>query len=178
MDMSASADLGLLILRVYLGINFLAYGAQKLFGLFGGPGLKGWTGYVASLRMRPARWVALFGAVSETGAAILLLLGLLVPLASAAIIASMVVATFTVHIKNGYFNSKGGFTYPLSIIAIAAALAFTGPGSTAIGTSSWQLAWLGSMSGPVGVALGVLGAVLVLSTRSRVTDATLTGSKA
>ena len=33
-------DLGLLIIRVIIGISFFAHGAQKLFGWFGGYGLK------------------------------------------------------------------------------------------------------------------------------------------
>jgi putative oxidoreductase len=49
------ADLGLLILRLTLGTVFLAHGAQKAFGAFGGPGFTGATGFIGSLGFRPAR---------------------------------------------------------------------------------------------------------------------------
>lgn len=166
MDAATSTDIGLLILRLYIGVNFLAYGGQKLLGLFGGPGLTGWTGYVRSLRIRPAQLVAPAGAVIEAGAAILLLLGLFVPVAAAGIIATMLIATVTVHLKNGYFNAKGGFTYPLSLIVIVTALSFVGAGSYAVGSTAWQQAGLQGWSGPFAVVLGVLGATLVLATRS------------
>src|SRR3989449_8277224 len=53
------ADLGLLALRLTLGLVFLSHGAQKAFGAFGGPGFAGATGFIGSLGFRPARlWAA------------------------------------------------------------------------------------------------------------------------
>jgi len=53
-------DLGLLLLRLTLGTVFLAHGAQKAFGSFGGPGFEGATGFIGSMGFRPARaWAAL-----------------------------------------------------------------------------------------------------------------------
>jgi len=46
------ADLGLLALRVALGFVFLAHGAQKAFGSFGGPGFAPATGFVGSIGFR------------------------------------------------------------------------------------------------------------------------------
>jgi putative oxidoreductase len=48
-------DLGLTILRVFVGVLIAGHGAQKLFGLFGGPGLSGTTGMMGSLGLKPAR---------------------------------------------------------------------------------------------------------------------------
>src|SRR5439155_94948 len=54
------ANLGLLALRVTLGLVFLGHGAQKAFGAFGGPGFNGMTGFIGSLGLRPARfWTGL-----------------------------------------------------------------------------------------------------------------------
>ncbi|GAA3930860.1 DoxX family protein [Microbacterium soli] len=158
-------DIGMLLVRVYLGVNFIAYGGQKLFGLFGGPGLKGWSSYLRSLRMRSAGIIGPISAACEAGAAILMLLGLLIPLAAAGLIASMLVATFAVHWKNGYFNAKGGFTYPLAIIVLASAVAFAGPGSFAVGATWWQTLDLGAVGGLVALGLGVIGAGGALLTR-------------
>src|SRR5256712_6940862 len=56
------ADLGLLALRVTLGVVFLGHGAQKAFGAFGGPGFAGAAGFIGSLGFRPARlWAGLAG---------------------------------------------------------------------------------------------------------------------
>jgi putative membrane protein len=126
------ADLGLLILRLYLGVNFLAYGLQKVFGAFGGPGLSGYAGYIESMRFRPAKPMGYIGAFNEFICGLLMLLGLFVPLAAAGIIGQMVVAMGAVHLKNGYFNSQGGVTYNLSLIAAALCLAFAGPGALAL----------------------------------------------
>src|SRR2546421_11355442 len=58
-DGTMLADLGLLLLRLTLGAVFLAHGAQKAFGAFGGPGFEGAAGFIGSMGCRPARvWAA------------------------------------------------------------------------------------------------------------------------
>src|SRR3989475_12434473 len=74
-------DLGVLALRLVLGAVFLAHGAQKSFGAFGGPGFEGATGFIGSMGFRPARfWTALAGG-GGVGAGVLFLFQLLAPLA-------------------------------------------------------------------------------------------------
>jgi putative oxidoreductase len=157
-DINAGLDIATLLLRLYLGLTFMAYGCQKLFGWFDGSGLKGWTGFVGSLRIRPAKVAAPVGALTELGAGVLMVIGWLVPLAAAGIIGSMLVAGVTVHLKNGYFNSKGGITYPLGLMVIATAIAFVGPGRFAAGPESWQV--LGLDAGGRGAVAVVLGLVM------------------
>lgn len=120
--------LGLLILRLGIGLILAAHGAQKLFGIWGGPGMTRWAQSVQRLRIRPARPWAWIAALSEFGGGLLLALGLLSPLGSLAIIGAMLVAIATVHLSKGFWVGKGGFEFNLSLIAGAAALAFTGPG--------------------------------------------------
>jgi len=120
--------LGLLILRLGIGLILAAHGAQKLFGWWGGPGMTKWAQAVQRLRIRPAQPWAWVAALSEFGGGLLLATGLLSPLGSLAIIGAMLVAIATVHLAKGFWNGKGGFEFNLSLIAGAAALAFTGPG--------------------------------------------------
>ena len=120
--------IGLLILRLGIGLIIAAHGAQKLFGVWGGPGMAKWTQSVQRLRIRPAQPWAWVAALSEFGGGLLLVLGLLSPLGSLALIGAMLVAIATVHLPKGFWVSKGGYEFNLSLIAGAAALAFTGPG--------------------------------------------------
>src|ERR1700688_1208824 len=120
--------LGLLILRLGIGLILAAHGAQKLFGVWGGPGMAKWTESVQKLRIRPAQPWAWVAALSEFGGGLLLAVGLLSPLGGLAIIGAMLVAVATVHLAKGFWASKGGFEFNLSLIVGAAALAFTGPG--------------------------------------------------
>ncbi len=120
---------GLLILRLVLGLAFVGHGSQKLFGWFGGGGLKGTTGMMTRIGLRaPALW-AVLAALAEFGGGLLLALGLLNPLGSLGIIAAMLVAISQVHWAKGFWNSKGGFEFPLINLAAALALALTGPGA-------------------------------------------------
>jgi putative oxidoreductase len=121
--------LGLLILRLGIGLIIAAHGAQKLFGWWGGPGMTKWAQSVQRLRIRPAQPWAWVAALSEFGGGVLLALGLLSPLGSLAILGAMLVAIGTVHLSKGFWASKGGYEFNLALITGAAALAFTGPGT-------------------------------------------------
>jgi putative oxidoreductase len=115
MNRSLSArDLGLFALRMGVGGALAAHGAQKLFGWFGGAGLKQTGATFAKLGFRP-------------GGGALLAVGLATPGASAAVAGTMIVAS-SMHVDKGFFNGKGGFEYPAVLGWSAAALALTGPG--------------------------------------------------
>jgi putative oxidoreductase len=130
-----SIAFGLLILRLVIGLTIAAHGAQKLFGLWGGPGMSSWIQVVQRLRIRPAQPWAWVAALSEFGGGLLLAFGLLWPLGSLAIIGAMLVAIATVHWSKGFWVTKGGYEFNLSIIGGAAALAFTGPGTYSLDTA-------------------------------------------
>jgi putative oxidoreductase len=122
-------SLGLLILRIVIGLTLAAHGAQKLFGWWGGSGMAGWTQAVTKLRIRPPALWAWIAALSEFGGGLLLAFGLLSPLGSLAIAGAMLVAVATVHWANGFWNGKRGYEFNLALLASVAALALTGPGT-------------------------------------------------
>jgi putative oxidoreductase len=122
-------DLALLVLRVVLGVIFVAHGAQKLFGSFGGPGLKGTAGFFEQLGIRPAHPMAVVVGVVEFFGGLLAALGLFTPVAAVGIILVMVGAILTVHLRNGFFNQNGGYEFNLALIGVALALLLAGAGS-------------------------------------------------
>ncbi len=127
------SDIGLLILRVFVGLVFAAHGVQKLFGWFGGPGLAGFTGWLQSLGLRPARLWAWIAALVETVGGLLLALGVLTPIVGALLISQMLMAIAKAHWRNGFFNSSGGYEFNLTLMATLLALVFAGPGAYALG---------------------------------------------
>ena len=121
-------DLGLLALRLVLGAVFLAHGAQKAFGAFGGPGFGGAAGFIGSMGFRPARFWTALAVGGELAAGFLFLLGLLTPLAGLLVLATMAVAIAKVHGPKGFFVQDGGYEYNVVLIVTALAVAAIGPG--------------------------------------------------
>ena len=160
-----SIAFGLLILRLVVGLTVAGHGAQKLFGVWGGPGMNGWTQVVQRLRMRPARPLAWIAALSEFGGGLLLALGLLSPLGSLAIIGAMLVAIATVHLSKGFWVSKGGFEFNLTLIGAAAALAITGPGAFSL-DNALRIHLPEPVTLLVGTILLIAGVTVTLASRS------------
>jgi putative oxidoreductase len=125
-------DAALLILRLGVGLTFAAHGAQKLFGWWDGIGIRGWRGAVASMGYRPVTLFTAVSALAEFGGGLLLAAGLFTPLAGAVLIGQSVVIIGQVHWPNGFFNSKGGYEFPLVLAAAAAALALVGAGAWSV----------------------------------------------
>jgi putative oxidoreductase len=119
--------LALLVVRLVAGLTLAAHGAQKLFGWFGGPGHSKVAQGFAAQGYKPASlWTALV-IVGELGGGLSLAFGLLTPLGAAGALGAMVMAAKT-HWKNGFFGAKGGFEYPLVLLALSVALGLAGPG--------------------------------------------------
>lgn len=121
-----------LALRVPAGIIFIAHGAQKLFGAFGGYGLEGTGQWMASIGLEPGYLMALLAGSAEFFGGIAILLGLLVRPASAVLAFAMLVAIFTVHIGSGLFMSNGGYEFGLALLAISVSLLISGGGALSI----------------------------------------------
>ena len=155
-------DLGLLLLRVVLGALLIGHGSQKLFGAFGGHGLAGTGAFFESLGFKPGRIMATIAGASELGAGVLLVLGLLTPLAGAAVIGTLIVAA-SVHWSKGLWGQDGGIELPLVYAVLGAVVALAGPGAYSL-DAVLGLAW--SLPVSLGlVALGVVAGFAVVATR-------------
>ncbi len=126
------ADWGILALRLVLGLVFVGHGTQKAFGAFGGPGLDGAAGFMASLGLKPAKFWAAVAAYGELLGGLLVIFGLLTPLGALLIVASMAVAIAKVHGPKGFWIQNGGYEYNLVLLVAALALAATGAGSLSL----------------------------------------------
>ncbi len=156
--------IGLLLIRMVVGLALAAHGAQKLFGIFGGHGIAGTGKFFESLGLRPGNVAATAAGAAELCGGLAFAAGLATPLAAAAIIATMAVAIFTVHIEKGFFSQDGGYELPLINAAVAAGLAFHGPGRISA-DSELGLAWFGERWGLIAIGLGALGAIATLAAR-------------
>lgn len=126
-------DLGLLLIRVMVGIVFMFYGSQKLFGLFGGHGIKGTGGWFESIGVKPGVPAAVLSGLGEFISGILFIIGLFLPLAAAIITIIMAGAIVKVHGSKGFATGAGGYEYNLMLIVVAIGMALVGPGAFALG---------------------------------------------
>lgn len=125
-------NLGLLIIRLVIGVLFVGHGVQKLFGWLGGYGLKGTGGWMESIGIKPGVTMALLAGLAELIGGILFALGLLTPLAGIMIAGTMVMAIVKVHAPNGLWTTSNGYEYNLTLLAVAIGIALIGPGQYAL----------------------------------------------
>lgn len=160
---AAGADIASLVLRVSVGGTLIAHGWNHAFG---GGRIEGTAGWFESLGLRPGRLHALMATATEIGAGLLLLLGLLTPLAAAGAVGTMAVAFVIAHLRNGFFIFRPGqgYEYVLMIIMVACALGALGGGAVSLDRA---LGISGELSGWTGLAItalaGGLGAALLLA---------------
>lgn len=122
-------DIAMLVLRIGIGLIFVAHGLQKAFGWWGGPGWQGFKGFVAFLGPKPAPAWAGISLLAELGGGLALIVGLLVPLAAAGLVAQTLVLGIKVHWPNGFWTPKGGIEFPIAFGVGAFALQLLGPGA-------------------------------------------------
>lgn len=151
--------LGLLILRVVMGLTLAAHGSQKLFGWFEGPGRAGTTGMFTKIGFRRPATMALLAGAAEFFGGLLFALGLVTPFAAIALVVVMLNAIVTIHWQKGFFVTAGGYEYNLTIIAIATGVAAMGPGTDSVDNA---LGIAGSLSGDWWAPI-VLAAAAVIS---------------
>ncbi|MDD1966845.1 DoxX family protein [Pseudomonas sp. NPDC090203] len=129
---NTNAGYGITVLRILVGIIFMAHGSQKLFGMFGGYGLEGTGQYMASLGLNPGYLMALLSGSAEFFGGLALFLGLLVRPAAVVLIVMLVVAILSVHIHNGLFMANNGYEFGLALLGAAVAVLFEGAGRVSL----------------------------------------------
>ncbi|MBR9913049.1 MAG: DoxX family protein [Gammaproteobacteria bacterium] len=126
---TTTAGFDTLPVRLAAGVIFSAHGAQKLFGWFGGYGLEGTAGWMASIGLAPGTLFAALAGGAEFFGGLLLIVGLLVRPAALVLAFTMLVALFWVHFENGLFMSNNGYEFALALLAVSVALLLRGAGS-------------------------------------------------
>jgi putative oxidoreductase len=127
--MAIALSTGLLILRLVVGLTLAAHGAQKLFGWFGGSGIKGTLQMQERMGLKPAPLWAVLVILGEFGGGLSVIFGLLTPVGAAGIFGTMFMAIAKSHWKNGFWNRNRGIEFPLQLLAASVAIGIAGPGS-------------------------------------------------
>jgi len=156
---AAAVSIGLLALRIVIGLAMAAHGSQKLFGWFGGHGLTGTGGFFEMIGFRPGRMFALIAGATEFLSGLLIALGFLGPVGPALMLSVMIVAALTVHLQNGFFAQSNGVEVTVLFAVGAIALAFTGFGQFSLDALTGLDAAFGPAESIIGLGLGVAGAI-------------------
>ena len=129
------ADVGLLLLRFAVGGVFFAHGMQKVFGLWGGPGIGGFAAFLQQSGFRNANVLAWVTALTELIGGAGVVLGLFTPLAATGLLALMINAVL-LKAGNGFFiaGPPGAAAVELDVVLglAAAAIVLTGAGRIAL----------------------------------------------
>jgi putative oxidoreductase len=141
---SVTESLSLLLLRVPLGLIFMAHGSQKLFGLFGGSGVSATIKtFEEKLGIPPI--FTILAMIAEFGGGLGVFIGCLTRLSAFGIASVMVVATYKVHLANGFFLNLSclpgrgqGIEYNIALLGMALSLLFSGGGSWCVDRMFWR----------------------------------------
>lgn len=124
---NGSASLGLLLLRVMVGLVFVIHGGQKLFVF----GLPRFASSLAQMGVPAPPAAAVVVTLVEFVGGALLIVGLFARPAAVLIAVDMLVAVLLVHLRRGFFN-PGGFEYPLTLMVANLVLALLGAGAWSV----------------------------------------------
>jgi putative oxidoreductase len=125
-------DAGMFVIRVLCGLAIATHGAQKLFTWFGGYGIRKTGGFFETLGFRPGGAFATAAGLSEMGGGLAIAVGLFTPIGAAAVLSAMLVAIFSVHVKNGFFATGNGIELPFLYAAAAVGIALSGGGAISL----------------------------------------------
>ena len=167
----------LLVLRLIPGLLFVGHGLQKLIPakhsppLLSAMGPHAFAGGLERMGIRPALPLAVVTGAGELVGGALLALGLVTPVATVLLSAVMTVAILRVHLRNGIWNTAGGFEFPLLMATCAYVVTALGPGRLSLDASLGIGNWFGlsaanaDLKAAVAIAIGVAGggAMLVVA---------------
>ncbi len=122
-------SLGILLVRVVLGIIFIYYAGQHAFGWFGGRGIGAFANTLAHDHfsiLSPLVW-AWMSAIAELVGASLIIIGLVSRLAALLMILDMF-GVLWAHWAEGF----GGTDFNIALIAMAGLVLIAGPGQIAV----------------------------------------------
>ncbi|HLO27451.1 MAG TPA: DoxX family protein [Geobacteraceae bacterium] len=141
---SVTESLSLCLLRVPLGLIFMAHGSQKLFGLFGGAGVSA-TLKTFEEKMGIPPLFTILAMIAEFGGGLGVLAGCLTRLSALGIASVMAVAIYRVHLANGFFLNLSclpgrgqGMEYDIALLGMALALVLTGGGKWSVDRMLWR----------------------------------------
>jgi putative oxidoreductase len=158
----------LLILRIVAGLLFARHGTQKLFGWFGGGGIRGTGAAFDSIGLRPGPAQAAAAGMSELVGGLLLATGLLVPVAAMLVAATMTAAFVSVNSRKPWDND-----WDLNALYMATAFAIAGLGAGKISLDhAFGIGWAGIGWAAAAVAIGALGGAGTIFVGRRVPERT------
>ncbi|MCK8646072.1 DoxX family protein [Mycobacterium colombiense] len=150
-------DVGVLILRLVLGVTLAAHGYNKFFG---GGRIPGTARWFESIGMKPGKFHATVAATTEMAAGLGLAAGFLTPIPAAGFVSLMLVAAWTVHRANGFFIVKEGWEYNLVLAVSAVGVATLGAGKYSLDYLVFGKNWFDGWQGLViSAGLGLAGAI-------------------
>lgn len=125
-------DIGLLLIRVMIGVVFIYHGSQKLFGFFDGQGLAGFTSQLSQMQLPFPQYGAVLAASAEFFGGLAFILGAWTRIAAIPLATTMFVATFFVH-RHAFSIQNHGMEYALTLGVIIVAIGLMGPGRISLG---------------------------------------------
>lgn len=162
LDRRGTQDLGLLILRLGLGVLLVAHGLRQLFGWWGGQGLTGFKSSIADAGYQHADILTYAAGGGQIAAGLLLVLGLFTPLAAAGALAYFIngVLAGVSSDNQGRLDLflPDGHEYHVILIVVAVAIVLVGPGRYGLdGDRGWaRRPFIGSIAA---LLLGIAGGI-------------------
>ncbi|WP_019927677.1 DoxX family protein [Nocardia sp. BMG111209] len=153
-------DVALLLIRVVVGITMIAHGVNHWVG---GGKIAGTARWFGGLGLKQPVLQAWLSVLTEVGAGVLLIAGLLTSFAAAAVVSVMLVAGLLAHRPNGFFVFKEGYEYVLVLAVVSVAIGILGPGWLSLDHAA-GIEITGWAGGGIALLLGVAGTAALLAT--------------
>lgn len=167
-DRRGTLGVGLLILRVVLGLVMIGHGLQKLTGWFNGPGIDGFKDFLELTGYDYPSVFAYLTPITEVVAGAMLVVGVITPVAAAAVIAVLINAWCVMKTGTGWrdFFGDAGAAQPVSgvelesiLLLMAVGVGLAGPGRISADFSrGWarRPAWGSAGLVVLGIAAGIV----------------------